>query len=238
MILKNEKLEELEEYCLKDPVRHAFTLWDIRREREKTDFYVYFEKEIRGYMLIFRGTDIPSIIVHGDEYITKKFLGMIREERCIIHMPFEYINLWKGGYKYGVYVMTAKPEFYGLNDNVREIKDATLLKDLFLNPEYLVEKARTFGLIYENKVVSVASALAHIPEVWVLGAVYTRREYRNKGFATRVIGHFMSIASRETKNVVLWVRDDNNIAINLYKKYSFRIVGKDAWISVGVNILP
>ncbi len=238
MILKNEKLEELEEYCLKNPIKHAFTIWDIRKERENTDFYIYFEKEIRGYMLIFRGTDIPSIIIHGDDFITKKFLGMIKEERCIIHMPYDYITLWKGGYKYGIYVMTAKPKFYGLDDNVKEIKDVTLLKDIFLNPEYLVNKARTFGFFYHNKVVSVSSALVHMPEVWILGAVYTRREYRNRGFATRVIGHFMSIASKETKNVVLWVRSDNKPAINLYKKYSFRIIGKDSWISVGINIPP
>ena len=238
MILKNEKLKELEEYCLKDPVRHAFALWDIRREKEKTDFYIYFEKDIKGYMLIFRGTEIPSIIIHGDGYITEKFLHMIDEDRFIIHLPYSYIDLWKGGYKYGIYVMVAEPKFYGFYNEIKEINDASLLRDLFLNPEYLVNEARTIGLYYGGRVVSVASALVHLPEVWVLGAVYTKREYRGMGFATRVIGHFMSMASRETKRVVLWVRDNNDIAINLYRKYSFRTVGKDAWISVGVNIPP
>jgi len=48
----------------------------------------------------------------------------------------------------------------------------------------------------------------------------------------------MSIASRKTKKVVLWVRSDNEIAINLYKKYGFKKIGEDAWINVGVNVVP
>ena len=239
MILKNEKLEELEKYCLKNPEIHPFTIWDIRNERDVTDFYVNLEEgKIKGYMLIFRGSEIPSVILDGDKSSVKKLLEIIKDKKFIIHMPSEYASLWEGGYRYNVYVMSAKPKFYSLHDEVKIIKNSSLLKDLFVNPEYLVEKAITFGYFYNDRVVSVASALAHTPEVWVLGAVLTKKEYRDRGFATRVIEHFMSIASRETERVVLWVRDDNHIAINLYKKFSFKIIRRDSWISVGLNIIP
>ena len=41
VILKNEKLKELEEFCVQDPVKHHFALWDLKEEMENTDFYIY-----------------------------------------------------------------------------------------------------------------------------------------------------------------------------------------------------
>ena len=238
-VIFNEKLEELEIYSLKDVANNAFTLWDLRKERKNTDFYVAWDGEIKGYMLIYRGGMIASVIVRGAEDAVEELLSYFHEEKAIVHMPYSLLHLWRGKNEvYKVDVMEAKPKFYFLDEEVIEIKDASLLSKLFQNPEYLVKKAITYGIIRDGYAVSTASALAYLPEIWVLGAVITKREYRGLGYATRVVGHFMSIASRKTKKVVLWVRSDNEIAINLYKKYGFKKIGEDAWINVGVNVVP
>ncbi len=239
-VLYNEKLDELEKMCLKDPAKHPFTLWDLRKERKNTDFYILLERsKIEGYMLIYRGAMIPSVILHGSRDAISELLDYFHEDKAIIHMPYVYHDLWKGRNSiYKIYVMTANPRFYFLDPEVKEIKDAALLSRLFQNPEYLVKKAKTYGIIRDGFVVSSASALVFLPEIWVLGAVITKKEYRNRGLATRVVGHFMSLASKHTQKVVLWVRSDNEIAINLYKKYGFEKIGEDAWINVGVNVLP
>jgi len=239
MILINDHLEELERYCLREPTLHAFTLWDLRKERKETEFYVDWENEVRGYMLIYRGAAVPSVILHGSKKSMENLLQYLDEEKAIIHLPWDSREVWRGNDKiYKIYVMAATPKFYFLDDEIVEVRDARILSHLFQNPEYLVEKARTFAIIKDGFAISSVSALAYLPEVWVLGAVITKKEYRNMGLASRVIGHFMSVASKNTKNVVLWVRSDNSIAIHLYEKYGFKVKREDAWINVGVDILP
>lgn len=238
-ILHNEKLKELEEYCLKEPEKHAFTLWDLRRGRKTTDFYIYWRGKIEGYMLIYRGAAIPSVIINGNEGAVEDLLYYFEEEKAIIHMPYYLRDLWKGENEiYKIYVMSAIPRFYFIDREVREIKDPHVLTNLFQNPEYLVKKALVYGIIRNGFAVSSASALVYLPEIWMLGAVITKKEYRGRGFASRVVGHFMSIASKHTQKVVLWVRSDNYVAIKLYKKYGFEKIGEDAWINIGVDFLP
>ncbi len=239
MIVINEHLEELEKYCIKDPTLHPFTLWDLRNERKDTEFYVDWENRIKGYMLIYRGAAIPSVILHGSKSSMENLLQYLDEEKAIIHLPWDRRDIWKGNDKiYKIYVMAATPKFYFLDGEVKEVKDSKILSHLFENPEYLVEKAKTYAIIKDGFAISSASALVYLPEVWVLGAVITKKEYRNMGLASRVIGHFMSMAYQSTKNVTLWVRRDNHIAIHLYKKYGFKVKREDAWINVSVDILP
>ena len=239
MIVRNHHLDDLEEFCSRDPVRHAFTLWDLRVERKNTEFYVDWRDGVRGYMLIYTGGDAPSVIVQGSRDSVKIFADMLPISQGIVHMPYEYIDLFRGGdSRYRIDVMGAEPKFYGYDDEVEIIKDEEMLRDLFVNPRYLVEKAITFGIVRDGKVISVASALVHLPEVWVLGAVVTKREYRNRGYATRVIKHFLSYASERTRRVVLWVRSDNRIAINIYRKLGFKKLWEEGWINYRVNIVP
>ncbi len=239
MIVKNQKLKELEKYCLEDPINNAFALWDLREDKENTEFYIDWDDEIRGYMLIYRGSEIPSIIIRGEEESIKRFLEMISLERAVIHFPYKFRELWnRENEKYKIDVMAAIPKYYFTDEDVKLIRNPLSLASLFTNPDYLVNKALTFGIYRDNKIISVASALVHLPEVWVLGAVLTKKEYRNMEFATRVVGHFMSQAYGKTDLVILWVRSDNAPAIHIYKKFGFEKVEEDCWVNVGVSIVP
>ncbi len=239
VIVKNQKLRELEKYCLEDPINNAFALWDLRVDKKNSEFYVDWKDKVRGYMLIYHGSDVPSIIIRGEENSVKRFIDMLSLERAVIHFPYKYCDLWKNrNEKYKIDVMAAIPKYYFFDDEVKLIRNPTSLSSLFTNPDYLVNKALTFGIYKENRVVSVASALVHLPEVWVLGAVLTKKEHRNKGLATRVVGHLMSYAYGKTDLVVLWVRSDNDSAIHIYKRFGFEKVEEDCWINVGVSILP
>ncbi len=237
MILKNQKMKELEDFCKRDPVRHAFTLWDLRVERESTEFYVNWERGIRGYMLIYHGAAVPSVIIYGNEESTRNFLDILDLEKGIIHMPYKFHHMGKGK-KYRILVMVRKPARFKISEKVVEIKDPSLLTSLFQDPSYLVEKARTWGIVDGERAISSVSALTYLPEVWVLGALITKREYRRRGYAKALISHFLNEAYGKTENVVLWVRDDNYPAIELYRKFDFKTVGEDAWINVGVDITP
>lgn len=58
-------------------------------------------------------------------------------------------------------------------------------------------------------------------EIWSLGI---DRRYRNKGNATRMLTEFLS-QFKEDKPLVLYVYKTNEIAIKLYEKVGFTIVG-------------
>ncbi len=239
MILRNKKLLELERFCGKDPVRHAFCLWDLKKEMENTEFYIDWRGEIKGYMLIYTGGDFPSVIIQGSRKSAEIFAEMMPIHRGVIHFPSEYWDIFKiGDTRYRIDIMVAEPRFYFIDKDVKVITSKEKLKKLFINPEYLVEKAITYGIEVDGYAVSVASALVHLPEVWVLGAVTTHKNYRNRGFATRVVGHFMSMAYGHTERVVLWVRSDNETAIKIYRKYGFKKIGEEGWINVDVDIVP
>ncbi len=239
MILKNEKLDVLENYCLREPEKHAFTLWDLRRERNSTDFYIYWENGIRGYMLIYYGASIPSVILYGDEKSLSTLLNIMELKRAIVHMPYEYRYLWKKeGDMYKILVMAREPERFEGSSEIMRIKEASKLSLLFQDPAYLVNRAKTWGIVRNGYAISSISALAYTPEVWVLGALITKKEYRRKGYAKKLVAYFLNEAYGKTKKVVLWVRSDNYAAIELYKKYDFRVIGEDVWINIGVNVLP
>ncbi len=239
MILKNDKLDALEKYCLKEPEIHAFTLWDLRYERDNTDFYIYWDGRIRGYMLIYYAVSIPSVIVYGEKGVMAKLLEIFDLEKAIIHMPYKFRHMWKGDNRmYKILVMSREPEKFKVSEEIVKIEDAEKLSLLFQDPRYLVTKAKTWGIIKDGYAISSISALATLPEAWVLGALITKKEYRKRGYAKRLIEYFLNEAYGKTIKVVLWVRSGNYPAIELYKKYNFKIISEDVWINVGVDILP
>ncbi len=83
VILKNEKLKELEEFCVQDPVKHHFALWDLKEEMENTDFYIYWNGKIEGYMLIYSGGAVPSVILHGDKNAIAELLNEVKLKRVL-----------------------------------------------------------------------------------------------------------------------------------------------------------
>lgn len=54
----------------------------------------------------------------------------------------------------------------------------------------------------------------------LLDEIYIKSEYQNKGIGTDIIRNLME----RNKNIYLWVYKDNNNALNLYKKLSFKIM--------------
>lgn len=239
MILKNERLGELEKFCLNEPEKHAFTIWDLRMERDNTDFFISWDGGVRGYMLIYYGATVPSVILYGDEESIERLIKHMNLEKAIIHLPYKYRTLWeREGMVYKVLVMAREPAKFNVSPDIVRIRDKEALSQLFQDPSYLVKKARTWGIMRDGYAISSISALAYTPEVWVLGALITKRRYRKRGYAKKLVEFFLNEAYGKTRKVVLWVRSDNYPAINLYRKYDFQIIAEDAWINVGVDIVP
>ncbi|NPA74545.1 MAG: GNAT family N-acetyltransferase [Euryarchaeota archaeon] len=239
MILKNQKLKDLEKFLLREPEHNAFALWDLRRDLKNSDFYVLIKENVLGYALIYHGTDVPSVIIRVPDEHLHEFAGLVQLPRAIVHIPYSQRALWRGpGKMYRVYVMAASPAMFPGDPEIRVVRNPASLRHLISNPEPLLKNAIVFGLYEEGKVVSMGAVLAHMPEVWVIGAVTTVKEYRNRGFATRVMRHIIGHAYGQTRRLVLWVRSDNMPALHIYQKLGFVKIGENAWINIGVNVVP
>ena len=59
-------------------------------------------------------------------------------------------------------------------------------------------------------------------EIWSL---YIRERYRNKGYGTQMLTEFLSQFTSD-KPLVLYVYKTNEIAIKLYEKVGFKIIGE------------
>ena len=117
-------------------------------------------------------------------------------------------------------------------EHLEQIKDVLQTEfDEFWNAEVLEKELENplstyIVAINEKEVVGYAGLWQPIDEGHVTNIV-TRRNNRGNKIATKMLEELINIAkSRDLKSVTLEVNVHNEIAINLYKKYEFKEVGK------------
>lgn len=87
--------------------------------------------------------------------------------------------------------------------------------------ERYVERG-TFVAEREGRIASMVAIEATIPELSQIGAVYTRREYRNLGLARGVVSAICKEELRHKERVTLTVKVDNAPALKAYTDLGFR----------------
>jgi len=90
----------------------------------------------------------------------------------------------------------------------------------------MLETGQYFGLRKDDRLVSASGVHVYSHEYGVaaLGNIATRREYRNRGYATQVVARLCQSVLEEVQYVGLNVKADNNAAIACYGKLGFEIV--------------
>ena len=117
-------------------------------------------------------------------------------------------------------------------DHLEQIKDILKTQfDEFWNADVLKKELENplstyIVAIQENQVVGYAGIWQPLDEGHITNIV-TRLDKRRNKVATKMLEELFKIATnRKLKSVTLEVNVHNNIAINLYKKYKFKEVGK------------
>lgn len=108
-----------------------------------------------------------------------------------------------------------------LKEQFDEFWNQTVLEKELQNPlsQYLVA-------IYNNEVVGYAGLWQSIDEGHVTNIVI-KKDKRGNHIGTKMLEEIIKLAkSKGLKCVTLEVNEHNEIAINLYKKYEFKEVGK------------
>ena len=242
-----------------DVIKHVFAFYDIQHEPEQTTTYVAFEDEkIEGYILIYAALDFPSVILECDKDSAEKLLKYAPEEHFIMHTT---PNLLSGvmqkfpDAKYYVenwmLVKKGQANFFNskLARRLKTEKDASKLATLLSTREErprgtvsrymnMISNMPIYGIYVNDQLISYAGSFIQIPEVWMIGGVYTHPGHRSRGYATLAISAVTEEALKNAEAVALFVRSDNYPAIKAYEKIGYKNVGKKLWVDVGTGLKP
>jgi len=247
------------EFVKLDIIKHVFAFYDVQYDPDHTTTYAAFQKNrLMGYILIYAGADVPSVILESEEDAAETLIAHAPENHFIMHtspslLPVikrrfptarDYIENW---------MIVRKPEanFHSsrLVRRLQTKEDATMLAKLLRErkdrPERMMKKyvewvttLPIYGVFKKGILVSYAGSFIQLPQVWMIGGVYTDPEHRNKGYALLGTSAITEEALRHAEAAALFVRSDNYPAVRVYEKIGYRKIGQKLWIDVGTGLRP
>jgi HAD superfamily hydrolase (TIGR01549 family) len=252
-------IQRILDYLRSDVIRHVFALYDIQYAPEHTTAYAAFEKGTpKGYILIYTAMEYPSVILEGETNIAKKLIEYAPKSKFIMHAHPNLLPTVKIGFpsaKHYVedWMLVRKGEAsYFHSENVRKLhteEDASSLAMLIEsrkdhNAESIkryfdwISKMPLYGVFINSELVSYAGSLVQLPQIWMIGGVYTNPKHRNKGYATLATSAITKEALKNADTAALFVRSDNHPAIKAYEKIGYSKIGEKLWVDVGTGLKP
>jgi GNAT superfamily N-acetyltransferase len=234
---------------LMDPVRYVYLYYDIVYYPEFTEAYLnVVNNDIVGYLLIFRGLPYTAIHIIGNASLNA--LDEIPlNNRLVIHAETEpkYVNhLINKLSSKGTISLSRDLTMICWSNSFREFiinDDAVVIRRLLINDinEFLRVKSiqgtriseaealirlssphwHYYGLFMNSELVAIAGTYLKLPEVWVVGDVFTIPNYRNRGFAKAVVSVITKDAINSSAVAMLHVDEYNTPAIRVYKRLGY-----------------
>jgi len=242
-----------------DVVHHVLAFYDIQFEPHHTSMYAAFEDEsLKGYVLIYdNALDFPSVVLEGESCAAERLLDHAPQNQFIMHVPPDLLQLVKGRFpsvKSYVenWMLVKKDEAKFLRSTLtrrlRMAGDAAKLDTLFLACEERstgvmkysgwMGRMPTYGVFLKEELVSCAGSFLQLPQVWMIGGVYTHPNHRNKGYATLATSAVTEEALKNAEAAALFVRSDNYSAIKAYERIGYKKVGEKMWVDVETGRKP
>lgn len=257
--IRKDNKKKVVEFLKKDVTRHVFAVYDIQYEPTYTKMYGAFEHEsLKGYILTYTATEFPSVILEGENDAARILIGYMPKNNFILHAPQHllpiieekfsdarcYVEIW-------MLVRTNQATIFK-SSQVRRLsglEDASKLMTLLStredrprrNLDKYVEWTRRmpmYGVFINEELVSYAGSFIQLPQVWIIGGVYTHPSHRNKGYATFATSAITEEALKNADAASLFVRADNYPAIRVYEKIGYKKVGEKLWVDVGTGLKP
>jgi len=242
-----------------DIIRHVFAVYDIQNDPQHTTTYVAFENgNLEGYILIYTAADVPSVILECEGKVAERLLEHAPPSKFIVHAPPNLLPAIKKRYPDAEHyvedwMLVRKNEgrFYRseLVRRLRSEEDALKLANLLLSrkdrPAGMLRKYADWvskmpmcGVFEEGQLVSYAGSFIQLPQIWLIGGVYTDPEHRNRGYATLATSAITEEALKMAEAAALFARSDNHPAIRTYEKIGYRKIGEKVWVDVGTGLKP
>jgi len=242
-----------------DVIKHVFAFYDIQHEPEHTTMYAAFKnRNLKGYILIYKALDFPSVVLECEDIIAEKLMEYAPEDRFIMHVPPNLLPIIEGKFPKAKHyvedwmlVKKGQANFFK-SELVRRLSsrdDASKLVILLSSREnrprgtvkkYMDWISRTpiYGVSIDDELVSYAGSFLQLPQVWMIGGVYTHPNHRNIGYATLGTSRITEEALKHSEAAALFVRSDNYPAIRVYEKIGYKKIGEKLWVDVGTGLKP
>jgi ribosomal protein S18 acetylase RimI-like enzyme len=247
------------EYIKSDIVKHVFAANDIQKDPQHTTVHAAFENgNLRGYILIYTATDVPSVILECEENVAQNLFEHAPSNNFIVHTPPNLLPAIKRRFPDAEHyvedwmlVKKSEARFFK-SEFVRRLRtkeDASELANLLLSRKdrplsslrkYIdwISRMPTYGVFRESRLVSYAGSFIQLPQIWFIGGVYTYPEHRNKGYATLATSAITEEGLKKAEVAALFVRSDNCPAIRTYEKIGYMKIGEKVWVDVGTGLKP
>ena len=207
----------------------------------------YEENKLQSVALLHSGDEIPSLIAlsHGENDYSAELIKQIAEE--IPGKFYAYIscgamddnNSFETLRGYGKYkqMHLVNPQATMAEESIRNltINDLEIIErfyvasypDNWFEPSMLAN-GKYIGWFAENNLTGIAGTNIYSPEYGIasLGNIATAITSRGKKISSKLTSYLCQQLLPETPHIGLGVHHDNTVAISLYEKLGFEIVGE------------
>ncbi|MFZ0698934.1 MAG: GNAT family N-acetyltransferase [Thermoplasmata archaeon] len=258
IVLEGIDRDWLLEASRKDPVRHAFALWDLDHEPIRARFVSYrTSRTTVAYLLIWSG-DPKATIVHwvgpGDE--AAALLGALPPRPVVAVVPENVGARVRSALApveaYAVLRLVADPTDTSDSSPSSSVRPVGVLDTERLRAWAgtiegpLVHGYRTYdpganaawAAFEGDRIVGAAAAGVRLPDIWVLSAIYVEPAARGRGYGAALTSAAMAAARSAGARPMLYVREDNGPARRMYDRLGFRLLDRLAWIDAGADRPP
>jgi predicted GNAT family acetyltransferase len=259
-----EKVDKNNIHCVIDFLRlnvigHVFAFYDILHEPEYTTMYAAFEHGILdGYILIYTAMEFPSVVLECQGHVAEKLIEYAPENRFIMHVTQDLLPIIKRRFPHEKHyvenwmlIRKGEASFFKstLVRRLRTEDDASKLAILLSSRQdrprerlkkYVdfISKKPVYGVFVNGELVSYAGSFIQLPQVWMIGGVYTNPKHRNNGYATLTTSAVTEEALKHAETAALFVRLDNYPAVRVYEKVCYKKIGEKLWVDVGTGMKP
>ncbi len=112
---------------------------------------------------------------------------------------------------------------------LKKVQGREISKDF---AENIIRKWRYYGVFRDSKLVAIACRYIALPEIWIIGDVFTHPEYRGLGYGKMVTSAITRDAVASGAEAYLHVNKENSIAISVYKRLGYVVLRERPWIFI------
>jgi [ribosomal protein S18]-alanine N-acetyltransferase len=240
----------LEREASREPLTHAFALWDLSRTPQAVRFVsARWREETVGYLLIWLGgRDRPVVHWYGPADRAGALVGAFPAPPFVAVVPVEAEALVRRAFpqaigsslKLMLRERSAVPAGSGAARRLQRADRPALAA--FARAERSAELGAytdldpgsepAWGVFQDAQLVGVARAAVRLPTLWVLGGVYVDPTHRARGLGRALVLAVVQAAERAGAACGLYVREEPTPAPRLYDQLGFREVGRRRWLDV------
>jgi ribosomal protein S18 acetylase RimI-like enzyme len=248
----------LEREAARDPLAHAFALWDLAQNPDRIRFFSAVDGETTlGYLLVWLGHPTATVVHWVGGGADSGLAGLLPPRPLVAIVSKEVRDVVEAArgpareHTLRAMVRVAAPSSGrpGRRRNVRRLHredvpsltawarrqhDPVVADYPFLDPD----AEPTWGAFEGRDLVGVARAEVRLPRLWVLGGVYVQPEARARGWGRSLVSAALTEGEATGARVALYVREDRTDARRLYESLGFRPGGRRVWLDLGAGLAP